>query len=140
MSSIPALEIIDVTKRFGPHQALRSVNLDVAEGEFMVLVGPSGCGKTTLLRMVAGLEQVSDGIIAIRGKPVNHEPPQRRNLAMVFQNYALYPHLTVQDNLEFGLRLARLHRAERKRRVAEAATMLQLTGYLGRKPRQLSGG
>src|SRR5207249_6982757 len=113
---------------------------DVADGELVVVVGPSGCGKSTLLRMVAGLEQVSAGTVAIDGRVVNGVEPKDRDIAMVFQNYALYPHMSVYDNMAYGLRMRRMTRAEIKSRVARAAEILQLDGLLQRKPRQLSGG
>ncbi len=135
-----AIEIIDLVKRYGAVQVLHAINLDIEPGEFVVLVGPSGCGKSTLLRMIAGLETVSDGIIAIDGKPVNHTRPKDRDIAMVFQSYALYPHFTVRKNLAFGLELGRLDRAEIDRRIDAVAATLGLSEMLDRKPRQLSGG
>jgi ABC-type sugar transport system ATPase subunit len=134
-----ALRGIDKVFADGTH-AVRGLDLDVADGELMVLVGPSGCGKSTILRMVAGLEEVSSGDILLDGRAVQDEPPQRRNVAMVFQNYALYPHMTVRRNLEFPLRMARAPRAERERRVGEAATLLDLVPLLEKRPGQLSGG
>ena len=107
-----AVEFRNVTKRFGDVVALDDLSLSVAEGEFLILVGPSGCGKTTALRMVAGLEEISDGEIAIDGRVVNNLPPKRRDIAMVFQNYALYPHMTVAENIAFPLRQQRVTRAE----------------------------
>ncbi len=131
----------DVTKVYpGPVVAVRELNLDVGDGEFLILVGPSGCGKSTALRMVAGLEKVSDGIIAIGGRVVNDVPPKDRDIAMVFQNYALYPHMTVERNLGFGLRRRRTPRDEVRRRVDEMGRMLGLQDLLGRRPGQLSGG
>jgi multiple sugar transport system ATP-binding protein len=121
-------------------QAVRDFSLAVNDGEFMVLVGPSGCGKSTLLRMMAGLETATSGEILIGGAVVNKWTPQQRNVAMVFQNYALYPHMTVRRNLEFPLRMAKLRKDEIHRRVAETAHLLSLTELLDRKPRQLSGG
>jgi ABC-type sugar transport system ATPase subunit len=120
--------------------AIRSLDLEVGDGELMVLVGPSGCGKSTILRMVAGLEEVSAGEILLDGRAVQEETPQKRNVAMVFQNYALYPHMTVRQNLEFPLRMARVPKAERGRRVGEAAALLDLVPLLERRPGQLSGG
>ena len=111
-----------------------------ADGEFMVLVGPSGCGKTTALRMVAGLEEISEGLVSIGGSVVNDLSPKRRDIAMVFQSYALYPHLTVRDNVAFPLKIAKVPKAEINRRVADAARILDLEPYLRRKPRALSGG
>ena len=124
----------------GGTRAVGGVTLDVADGEFIVLVGPSGCGKSTLLRMVAGLETVSEGTITIGDRVVNDVEPADRDIAMVFQNYALYPHMTVFDNLAYGLRNRGTPKAEIARRVDEAARMLGLTDYLTRKPRALSGG
>jgi multiple sugar transport system ATP-binding protein len=121
-------------------RAVESLDLEIREGELMVLVGPSGCGKTTALRMVAGLEEISGGEVRIGGRVVNDISPKDRDIAMVFQNYALYPHMTVAQNLAFGLKLRHVDRREVDRRVAEAATTLGLEGYLDRKPRALSGG
>ena len=129
-----------VTKRFDDTVAVNDLSIDVADGEFLVLVGPSGCGKTTALRMLAGLEDVSEGRILIGDRVVNNVAPGTRDLAMVFQSYALYPHMTVFDNLAFGLRNRRLPKEETRRRVAEAAGILELEPLLKRKPKQLSGG
>ena len=137
MSSV---EIRDVRKAFGPTPVLDGVSVDIADGEFVVLVGPSGCGKSTLLRMVAGLETITSGEIAIDGRVVNKLEPKERDIAMVFQNYALYPQMTVAQNLAFALELARLDRETIKRKVAAAAASLGLEPLLGRYPRQLSGG
>jgi multiple sugar transport system ATP-binding protein len=120
--------------------AVNDLNLEIGEGEFVVLVGPSGCGKTTALRMVAGLEEISDGEIRIGGKVVNDLPPRERDIAMVFQNYALYPHKTVYENLAFGLRMRKVPKDEQKRRVEEIARVLGLADMLKRRPAQLSGG
>src|SRR3954451_24110198 len=120
--------------------AVDALDLEIADGEFMVLVGPSGSGKTTALRMLAGLEEVDSGAVRIGGRDVSDDPPKRRDVAMVFQNYALYPYLTVADNIAFPLRMAKVPKAERARRVGEAAEMLELTELLERKPAQLSGG
>jgi len=120
--------------------AVNDLNLEIGEGEFVVLVGPSGCGKTTALRMVAGLEEISDGEIRIGGKVVNDLPPRDRDIAMVFQNYALYPHKTVYENLAFGLRMRKVPKDEQKRRVEEIARVLGLADMLKRRPAQLSGG
>ena len=120
--------------------AVKDMDLDIADGEFMVLVGPSGCGKTTALRMVAGLEDITSGILRIGGKEVNDETPKERDIAMVFQNYALYPHMTVRDNIGFALKLRKLPKAELTAKVNEAADILGLTDWLDRKPGQLSGG
>src|SRR5712691_13473 len=121
-------------------RAVSSLGLTIGDGEFMVLVGPSGCGKTTALRMVAGLEDISEGIVRIGDRVVNDMPSKDRDVAMVFQNYALYPHLTVYDNMAFGLRLRKAPKAEIDRRVKQAARVLGLEEYLDRKPRALSGG
>jgi ABC-type sugar transport system ATPase subunit len=129
-----------VTKRFDDTTAVDDLNIEVADGEFLVLVGPSGCGKTTALRMLAGLEDITDGRIRIGDRVVNDIPPGARDVAMVFQSYALYPHMTVFDNLAFSLRNVRMPRDEIRRRVAAAAEVLELEPYLQRKPKQLSGG
>jgi multiple sugar transport system ATP-binding protein len=121
-------------------RAVNDINLDIKDGEFMVLVGPSGCGKTTALRMVAGLEEISEGVLRIGDRVVNHVPSRDRDIAMVFQSYALYPHLSVYENIAFGLRLKKMSKAEIEERVARAANILGLTDYLKRKPRALSGG
>ena len=124
----------------GGVEAVRGVSLDIADGELVVLVGPSGCGKSTLLRMVAGLEQISEGQISIADRVVNDVNPADRDIAMVFQNYALYPHMTVRENLAYGLKNRGEKREEIHRRVKEAAAILEIDGFLDRKPRQLSGG
>ncbi len=129
-----------VKKRFGQTQVIHGVSIDIADGEFIVIVGPSGCGKSTLLRMVAGLETVTEGEIRIDGKRVNETEPMDRDIAMVFQNYALYPHMSVFDNMAYGLKIAKTPKPEIADRVATAAKMLQLEDYLGRRPRELSGG
>src|SRR6266576_2544960 len=129
-----------VRKSFGDREVVHGVSCAVGDGELVVVVGPSGCGKSTLLRMVAGLEAVSAGSVAIDGRVVNGVEPKDRDIAMVFQNYALYPHMSVYDNMAYGLRMRRMSRAEIKSRVARAAEILQLDGLLQRKPRQLSGG
>ena len=120
--------------------AVKDMDLNIGDGEFMVLVGPSGCGKTTALRMVAGLEDITSGILRIGGKEVNDETPKERDIAMVFQNYALYPHMTVRDNIGFALKLRKLPKAELTAKVNDAADILGLTDWLDRKPGQLSGG
>jgi multiple sugar transport system ATP-binding protein len=129
-----------VVKRFDDTEAVRGIDLDIADKEFVVLVGPSGCGKSTTLRMIAGLEEITDGEISVDGEVVNDVPPKDRDMAMVFQNYALYPHMTVYENMSFGLRLKRYPKDEIARRVQEAARILDITELLARKPRQLSGG
>jgi multiple sugar transport system ATP-binding protein len=132
--------IDEVQKTFGAVPVIHGVSIDIADGEFMTLVGPSGCGKSTLLRMIAGLETVSGGSIRIGPKVVNHVPPKERDIAMVFQNYALYPHMTVADNMAFSLKLKGAPKAEIASKVARAAEILGLTKLLERYPRQLSGG
>jgi multiple sugar transport system ATP-binding protein len=129
-----------VVKRYDEVEAVRGIDLDIADHEFVVLVGPSGCGKSTTLRMIAGLEDITAGEISIAGDVVNDVPPKDRDIAMVFQNYALYPHMTVAQNMSFGLRLKRFPKAEIKKRVDEAARILDITELLDRKPKQLSGG
>ena len=129
-----------VHKHFGSTHVIRGVDIAIADGEFCVLVGPSGCGKSTLLRMIAGLEEISEGEIAIGDTVVNRVPPKERDIAMVFQNYALYPHMTVRDNMSFALMLAKQPKAEIESRVKKAADILGLAPYLDRYPRQLSGG
>ena len=135
-----SVDIQDVRKRFGTTEVLKGVSVDIADHEFLVLVGPSGCGKSTLLRMIAGLEEVSDGTISIGGRVVNRLPPKARDIAMVFQNYALYPHMTVYENMAFSLRLKKAPKAEIDGRVQNAADILGLKTFLDRYPRQLSGG
>ena len=129
-----------VIKRYDDVEAVRGIDLDIADHEFVVLVGPSGCVKSTTLRMIAGLEDITDGDIMIGGDVVNDVPPKDRDIAMVFQNYALYPHMTVYENMSFGLRLKHYPKAEIKSRVTEAARMLDITDLIDRKPKQLSGG
>src|SRR5205085_2132999 len=129
-----------VRKSFGDREVVHGVSCEVGDGELVVVVGPSGCGKSTLLRMVAGLETVSAGTVAIDGRIVNGIEPKDRDIAMVFQNYALYPHMSVYDNMAYGLRMRRMSRAEIRSRVSRAAETLQLDGLLQRRPRQLSGG
>src|ERR671925_623775 len=130
----------NLTKTFKNVVAVDNVNLEIRDKEFLVLVGPSGCGKTTALRMVAGLEEATDGEIFIGDRLVNDISPKDRDIAMVFQNYALYPHMTVFDNMAFGLKLRKVPRPEIRRRVDEVARMLGLEALLARKPKQLSGG
>jgi multiple sugar transport system ATP-binding protein len=129
-----------VVKRFDDVEAVRSIDLDIPNNEFVVLVGPSGCGKSTTLRMIAGLEEVTEGEIFIGGELVNDLPPKDRDIAMVFQNYALYPHMTVFENMSFGLRLRHFAKAEIRQRVEHAARILDITDLLDRRPKQLSGG
>jgi multiple sugar transport system ATP-binding protein len=135
-----SVEIRNVQKYFGGTHVIRGVDIAIADGEFAVLVGPSGCGKSTLLRMIAGLEEITSGEIAIGGRVVNSVPPKERDIAMVFQNYALYPHMKVRDNMAFSLLLAKRPRSEVDARVAKAAGILGLNELLDRYPRQLSGG
>jgi sn-glycerol 3-phosphate transport system ATP-binding protein len=134
------VELDNVIKRFGKTQVIHGVSFDIADGEFIVIVGPSGCGKSTLLRMVAGLESVSEGEIRIDGKRVNEKEPMDRDIAMVFQNYALYPHMSVRQNMGYGLKIAGLPKTEIQQKVDEAARLLQLSPYIDRKPKELSGG
>jgi multiple sugar transport system ATP-binding protein len=129
-----------VWKKFGEVVAVNDLNLKIEDGEFMVLVGPSGCGKTTSLRMIAGLEEITEGTLSIGDRVVNHVAPKDRDIAMVFQSYALYPHMTVRDNMAFGLKLRKTPKPEIERRVNEAAAMLSCQNLLDRKPRELSGG
>ena len=135
-----SVEIRKIDKYFGSVHILHGVEIDIPDGEFVVLVGPSGCGKSTLLRMVAGLEEITKGEIAIGGRVVNQVPPKDRDIAMVFQNYALYPHMTVRQNMAFSLKLARAPQATIDERVGRAAAILGLENLLDRYPRQLSGG
>ncbi|MEX3630334.1 MAG: sn-glycerol-3-phosphate import ATP-binding protein UgpC [Burkholderia sp.] len=136
-----ALSLNGVRKTYdGKHVVLHCIDVEIADGEFIVLVGPSGCGKSTLLRMIAGLESVSEGEIAIGGRVVNMLEPKDRDIAMVFQNYALYPHMTVAQNMGYGLKIRGIERATIEARVASAAKILELEALLGRRPRELSGG
>jgi len=135
-----AVVIRDVEKAFGSTKVIHGINIDITDGEFVVLVGPSGCGKSTLLRMVAGLEEISGGTISIGNRVVNHLPPKDRDVAMVFQNYALYPHMTVYDNMAFSMKLRKADEKLIDERVQKAAGILNLREYLKRFPRQLSGG
>ena len=134
------ISLRDVRKTYGKTEVIHGVSIDVPDGEFVVIVGPSGCGKSTLLRMVAGLEAITSGEIDIGGRVVNDLEPRERDIAMVFQNYALYPHMTVFDNMAYGLKIAHMPKAEIRERVDKAADMLNLSEFLDRKPRQLSGG
>ncbi|MFN3844632.1 MAG: ABC transporter ATP-binding protein [Paracoccaceae bacterium] len=134
------LSLRNLVKAYGKIQVLHGIDLDVADGEFVVFVGPSGCGKSTTLRMIAGLEEVTSGEIRIGGTVVNNLEPKDRNIAMVFQNYAIYPHMTVRKNIGFGLRTSKLPREAKEKRLEEVAAILSMTEYLDRKPAQLSGG
>ena len=139
-SGIPMLELVSVTKRYGRTEALRGIDLTIGDGEFVVLLGPSGCGKSTALSLIAGLDPVTSGDIRLRGTSILEQPPNRRNMAMVFQNYALYPQMTVRDNITFSLRLAKVPRPKRYERADEIAEVLGLSDLLERRPAQLSGG
>ena len=134
------LKLTNIKKAYGETKVIHGVDLDIDVGEFIVFVGPSGCGKSTLLRMIAGLEDITSGDLYIEGARVNDTPAAMRGIAMVFQTYALYPHMTVYDNMAFAMRIAKKSKEEIDQRVTEAAEMLQLTPYLGRLPRALSGG
>jgi multiple sugar transport system ATP-binding protein len=135
-----SINVIAVRKSYGPHEVIHSVSLDIADGDFVVLVGPSGCGKSTLLRMIAGLESITSGVVKIGSRVVNRLAPKDRDIAMVFQNYALYPHKTVAENMGFGLKLRRAPKSEIEARVRRAAEILDVAPLLDRYPRQLSGG
>ncbi len=135
-----SIELRQINKRYGDVEVIKSLDLNIDNGEFVALVGPSGCGKSTTLRMVAGLEEASGGDILIQGKRVNDWSPKKRNIAMVFQNYALYPHMSVGDNIGLNLRISRLPKSEIKKRVADAARLLEISDLLDRRPAQLSGG
>ncbi|THK37892.1 ABC transporter ATP-binding protein [Ensifer sp. MPMI2T] len=134
------LQLRDIRKSFGSFEVIKGVSMDIRAGEFMVFVGPSGCGKSTLLRLISGLEEITSGTLAFDGQIVNQLAPSRRGIAMVFQSYALYPHMTVFDNMAFGMQLAGKDKEQCRKRVDAAAEMPQLTPYLKRLPRQLSGG
>lgn len=134
------LKLTNIKKSYGKVEVMHGVDLEIEKGEFIVFVGPSGCGKSTLLRMIAGLESITDGELQIDGKRVNEVPPSLRGIAMVFQSYALYPHMTVYDNMAFSLRITKASKAEIDKRVRDSAEMLQLTEYLNRLPKALSGG
>jgi multiple sugar transport system ATP-binding protein len=135
-----SVEIQNVRKSYGDFETIKGVSVEVPDGAFVVLVGPSGCGKSTLLRMIAGLEEITGGTIRIDGRVINDVEPKNRDIAMVFQNYALYPHMTIAENMGFSLRLAKTSKEEIARRVADAARILGLADYLQRYPKQLSGG
>src|SRR6201993_2520164 len=134
------VKLRNVVKRFDDVEAVRSISLDIPDNEFVVLVGPSGCGKSTTLRMIAGLEELTSGDISIGGELVNDLPPKDRDIAMVFQNYALYPHMTAYENMSFGLKLRKFSKDEIRRRVDNAARILDIAELLDRKPKALSGG
>ncbi|QQA41700.1 ABC transporter ATP-binding protein [Pelagovum pacificum] len=134
------LALRDLVKTFDKTEVLHSISLDVEDGEFVVFVGPSGCGKSTTLRMIAGLEEVTSGTVSIGGKVVNNLEPKDRDIAMVFQNYAIYPHLSVRRNIAFGLRTSKMSKADKEKRIEEVAGILGMTEYLDRRPNQLSGG
>src|SRR5215217_9443205 len=138
-SPVASVEIRNIRKNFGTVPVIHGVSIDIQDGEFVILVGPSGCGKSTLLRMVAGLENITGGEIRIGSRVVNNVPPKERDIAMVFQNYALYPHMTVAANMAFSLRLRGAPQQEVEARVRRAAEILGLTPLLARFPRQLSG-
>ncbi|WP_105416949.1 ABC transporter ATP-binding protein [Neorhizobium sp. T25_27] len=135
-----SLQLKSIRKAFGPHEVLKGIDLEVQDGEFVIFVGPSGCGKSTLLRVIAGLEDATSGSVRIDGAEVINTPPAKRGIAMVFQSYALYPHLTVKDNMGLGLKQAGTEKAEIDTRVAKASGMLSLDPYLARRPAELSGG
>jgi multiple sugar transport system ATP-binding protein len=134
------IAIEKLVKRYGPTQVVHGIDLAIEDGEFVVFVGPSGCGKSTTLRMIAGLEEINDGTISIGGQVVNRLEPKERNIAMVFQNYAIYPHMSVAENIAFGLYTAKLDKAQKRKRVEEVAEVLGLTKLLERRPSALSGG
>jgi len=134
------LELKNIIKEFGPVRTIKGVDLGINRGEFIVFVGPSGCGKSTLLRLIAGLESITSGSLSLDGRDITNTPSSKRDLAMVFQSYALYPHMTVFDNMSFALKLAKVDPAVRKEKVERAAKILNLTQYLDRTPKQLSGG
>lgn len=135
------IEVVDVIKSYdGKQNILEGINLNIQDGEFFIMVGPSGCGKSTLLRIIAGLEKITGGVLKIDDVEANDMPPKDRNISMVFQNYALYPHMSVKDNILFGLDVKKIPKDEQKKRLDEAAQLLGLTEYLKRKPRELSGG
>ena len=135
-----SVRLRDVRKSFGEVEVIKGVDIDVEDGEFVVFVGPSGCGKSTLLRMIAGLEDITSGTLEIDGRVVNEVPPKERGIAMVFQTYAIFPHMTVRENVAFGLTIAGAPKAEKQAKVAEAARILQMEHLLDRRPSQLSGG
>ena len=135
-----SLKLQSIVKQFGQTEVIHGVSLQIEDGEFVVFVGPSGCGKSTMLRIIAGLEEATEGEVWIGSRQVNNVDPANRGVAMVFQTYALYPHMSVEENMGFGLRMAKRPKQEIKERVARAAEILQLTSYLKRRPKELSGG
>ena len=135
-----SLTLRGITKQFGAVPVLHGIDLDIADGEFTVFVGPSGCGKSTLLRLIAGLDEISGGDLMIDGDRINDIAPAKRGIAMVFQSYALYPHMSVRENMAFGLKLSGMSKSDVEARVSETAATLQLTPLLDRRPRELSGG
>ena len=134
------VSLIDVEKRFGSNLVVRKMNMEIYEGEFLTLLGPSGCGKTTTLRMIAGFEDATSGIIKVQGERVENKEPYQRDVNTVFQNYALFPHMTVFDNVAYGLTIKKVPKDEIRQRVAEMLELVQLTDYERRKPDELSGG
>src|SRR5512134_3766749 len=134
------VQLVDLVKRFGDFTAVAGINLDMPSGEFFSLLGPSGCGKTTSLRMIAGFERPSEGQILLDGVDMAHTPPHKRDVNTVFQNYALFPHLSVADNVGFGLRYQDVSKAETATRVGNALELVQMSGFAKRRPNQLSGG
>lgn len=134
------LQLQNIEKFFGEHRAIKGVNLSIEKGEFIVFVGPSGCGKSTLLRLIAGLEEINGGTLTLDGREITHLPSSKRDLAMVFQSYALYPHMSVAENMSFALKLAGVDKEITREKVAKAAKILNLTNYLDRQPKDLSGG
>src|SRR5690606_9427243 len=134
------VQIENLVKKFGQTTAVHEANIDIRSGEFMTLLGPSGCGKTTILSMILGIIDATSGTISFNGEPINHIPMNKRDVGMVFQNYALFPHMTVSQNVAFGLDMRKVNKDEKKKRVQEALEMVQLDGYGDRFPRELSGG
>ena len=134
------VKLTDVRKSFGATEVIKGVDIDIEDGEFVVFVGPSGCGKSTLLRMISGLEDITSGQIEIDGTVVNELPPKDRGIAMVFQTYAIFPHMTVRENVAFGLTINKVDKATKEAKVAEAARVLQMEPLLDRRPSQLAGG
>lgn len=137
---VMAVQLINLVKEFADHTAVNHINIDIRQGEFLTLLGPSGCGKTTTLRMIAGFEQPTSGVILLDGQHVEHTPPYARNVNTVFQSYALFPHMSIFENIAFGLKMKKLPKDTIKEKVAEALALVRLEGFSGRKPDQLSGG